>query len=291
MKVQFYNQVHIDVYKTHDGHRVETAVFGGTNYHKTLISMTNQIGCQVRCDFCFGNKYHFVRNIEPDEFLQQVVGVVESDAQVPWLDRERPVKVGFQRAGEALLNENFLDGLVKIADRYKPSFQLTTIMPNAKVSYDLIGGIKQYLHNYPETFQINVSMHTSDEDKRKEMMRNFPQLMKFKEIAEFGEKWVREVKKRRIDLSFVLMEDNEVDLGLIRELFDPKYFSIRLAFYLPSSEETAQRHKPSGKDRMNKIADEARKQGYHCIESVAGPIEKIWDTRPFSALKMLRDDS
>jgi len=146
---------------------------------------------------------------------------------VPWFDPQRPVKVGFQRAGEALLNKHFYGGLEKIAERYHPSFQLTSIMPNSQIAYDQLGKMQQYLSKYNNTFQINVSMHTSDEDKRKEMMNNFPSLMDFKEIAEFGENWVRDVKERRIDLSFVLMEDNEVDFRKIKELFDPRYFSIR----------------------------------------------------------------
>ena len=163
-------------------------------------------------------------------------------------------------------------------------------MPNSTVSYELIEKMRKYLSNYHETFQINVSMHTTDEQKRKEMMRGFNHLMDFKEIAEFGEQWVREIRKRRIDLSFVLMEDNEVDFRKVRELFDPKYFSIRFAFYLPSSEVTAKLHVPSDHERMYRKSREARELGYHCVQSHAGPVEGKWDTRPFSSLKMLRSD-
>jgi len=102
-RMLFYDQVHIDVYRTDDGHRVETAVFAGTNYHKTLLSLTNQIGCMVGCDFCYGNLFKFARNITADEFFQQVTGSLETNPLVPWFDPQRPVKVGFQRAGETLL--------------------------------------------------------------------------------------------------------------------------------------------------------------------------------------------
>jgi len=287
-RMLFYDQVHMDIYRTHDKQIIETVVFAGTNYHKTLISVTNQIGCPVRCDFCFGHNFPYARNITADEFIQQVSGALEENPLVPWYDPKRPIKVGFQRAGEALLNKYFFQGLEKIAETYKPSFQLTSVMPNSEISIKLIEEMKQYLSEYPETFQINVSMHTTDEDKRREMMNGFSHLMDYKEIAEFGEQWVREVRKRRIDLSFVLMEDNEVDFNKIREMFDPRYFSMRFAFYLPSSEETAKLHQPSSLERMNRKFREARELGYHCVQSFAGPVEGKWDTRPFSALKLFK---
>ena len=43
----------IDVYRTRDGHMIETAAYTGADYEdRTFISVTNQIGCPVRCDFC-----------------------------------------------------------------------------------------------------------------------------------------------------------------------------------------------------------------------------------------------
>jgi len=286
----FYDQVHIDIYKIENNQRVETAVFAGTNYHKTLLSLTNQIGCMVGCDFCYGKSNKFYRNITADEYLQQVTGALETNPSVIWYDPKRPIKVGFQRAGEALLNKNFFSGLEKIAEKYKPGFQLTSVMPNSNISYEQLSLMEQYLSKYQNSFQINVSMHTSDEKKRKSMMNNFSHLMDFKQIAEFGEKWVKKINQRKINLSFVLMEDNEVDFDVIKGLFKPEYFSIRFAFYLPSSEETKQKHAPSNRERMNQKANEARNKGFHVIESAAGPVEQMWDTRPFSALKMLRDN-
>jgi adenine C2-methylase RlmN of 23S rRNA A2503 and tRNA A37 len=285
----YYDQVHMDIYRTQDNHLVETVVFAGTNYLKTLLSLTNQIGCPVGCDFCFGNQFKYARNITADEFFQQVKGALETNPLVPWYTPDRAVKVGFQRAGEALLNKNFFDGFKQIADSYHPSFQLTTIMPNSDVAQEQLEKLTGYLSTYDNSFQINVSMHTSDESKRKQMMGNFQHLMKFQEIEEFGKKWAKNNQQRRIDLSFVLMDDNEVDFKAIREIFDPNIFAVRFAFYLPSSEETKQRHTPSGQARMNAKIGEAKKEGFAVIPSYPGYVEEIWDTRPFSTYKMLRE--
>ncbi|MBU0461648.1 MAG: hypothetical protein KJ574_03610 [Nanoarchaeota archaeon] len=135
-------------------------------------------------------------------------------------------------------------------------------------------------------------MHTSDEGKRKRMMHDYPALMSFIEISQFGEEWVSAMPalvRRKVNLSFVLMEDNEIDLKKIRKIFDPNYFAIRLAIYLPNTRETAERHPASTEERMAEKAEEAKTTGFDCIESRPGNIEQIWNTRPWSAFTMLRN--
>ncbi|MBW3013443.1 radical SAM protein [Candidatus Woesearchaeota archaeon] len=278
--VRFEPEVHIDVYKTTDGHLIETAVFSGEGYNKNIVSITSQIGCPVGCSFCYMGGYDFKRNVSPKEYLQQVKSVTG-------LDQQKPMKVCFTRAGEPLLNPNTIEGIVLIAETFSPSFQLTSIMPATKNSRKLLNYLMGYLKGNKNSFQINVSMHTSDEEQRKKIIP-FKDLMGFKEIAEFGEEWKRMVGNRKINLSFVLMEGCEIDLQKFKEVFNPEYFSIRFALYLPSSEETAARHPPSSKTRMEEQVRIAKELGYECIQSVPGPAELKWDTRPGCMFKLRR---
>ncbi len=288
--------IHINVFRTHDNHLVEAVAHTGKMYHKTLISVTNQIGCPVGCDFCKVSEQRFKRNITAAEYHQQVQSIIENVGSIPWFDPQKPVKVCFTRAGEALLNKETLDGIAALAESYAPSFQFTTVMPGAPVARKLLQEMQNYLARYTNAFQINVSMHTSDEEKRMEMFGSYAKLMSFKEIAEVGKEWVNAVgngrgersTRRKVNLSFVLMEDNEVDLRKMRELFHPDYFAIRYALYLPSSAATAALHAPSPLDVMCIKAREARELGYDCIESIPQQLEMIWDTRPYSAFKMLK---
>ncbi|MBD3259468.1 radical SAM protein [Candidatus Woesearchaeota archaeon] len=283
---RFYPGAHINVYRAQDGQLIETAVFSGENYHKNLVSITSQIGCPVGCSFCFLKNYKTVRNVSPAEHLEQVRLAVDG-SDVSWFDPDKPLKVSLTRTGEPLLNPDTIDGVVNIAETYSPSFQLASIMPNTKNSQKLLEYMMGYLHGYKESFQINVSMHTTNERKRKKMIP-YKELMSFEEIAEFGAQWRQIVGKRKINLSFVLMEDCEVNIGKLREIFNPEHFAVRLALYLPSSEETAETHPPSVHERTKEEARIAREFGYDCIESVPGPVEFKWDTRPGSGLKMLR---
>jgi len=288
-QLRFYPGVHINLFRTDDNLLVETVAFTGEQYHKNLISLTNQIGCPVKCDFCKVAEMGYLRNITPEEYLGQVQSVMDNEGALPWFDPQREVKVCFTRAGEALLNRHTFDGLVQIAEKYQPSFQFTSVLPKVPLAYTLLEQMKAYLQPYENTFQINISMHTSDEEKRRVMMGAYPGLMDFKEMAEWGREWYAAVGKRKINLSFVLMDDNEVDLRKIRELFHPAYFAVRFAMYLPSTPQTARLHPASPLSVMALKAREAQALGYECIESVAKDIEKVWDTRPHSGFTMYRE--
>ncbi len=292
-QLRFYPAFHINIFRTHDNYLVETVSHAGKMYHKTLISVTNQIGCPVKCDFCKVAEMGYIRNIMPEEYLQQVDSVLKNESGIPWFDPEKKVKVCFTRAGEALLNRHTFEGLAKIAEACRPSFQFTTVLPDVQVSHALLRQMQSYLSSYENTFQVNLSVHTSDEAKRKEMMKAYPAILDFRGMAEWGRGWYEKVERhkpapRKANLSFVLMQDNEVNLRKIRELFSPDYFAIRFAMYLPSTEETAQRHPASPLSAMGAKAEEARSLGYLCIESVAPPMERVWDARPHSGLNMVR---
>lgn len=281
--------VHLDIYRTEEGHLVESMVYTGEDYqNRTYIAITTQIGCPVGCDFCKVSELPLVRNITPYEYLQQVSGVVENVSDVPWHDPKRPMKISLGRAGEPFLNKYTIEGIEKIANAYSPNFQIFSVMPSSPTSSKILEDLIDFAKDYDKPVQLNISMHTSNEERRRSIM---PQghLMSFKEINDFGAKWSSNVNKRKINLSFLLIENNEFNINKVREIFDPKDFVIRLTFYLPSSKETARKYTPSDNSRMTKVADEARDLGYKCIEARAGPIERVWDSRPYSGFKMLRD--
>ncbi len=285
-----HSGVHLEVYRTHDDKLVETMTCSGEDYqNRTLVSITNQIGCPVRCDFCKVSELSLVRNITVAEYLQQVAGVVQNINGVPWFNPAWPVKVSFGRAGEPLLNANTMEAVFALAELYRNAFQLFSVMPGSPTTNKLLEAIMQFVSTYENTFQLNVSMHTTDENKRRLIMPK-GKLMSFEEIGRFGELWHKANPKRKIDLSFILMEDVVVDFRAIRDIFDPRFFTIRLAYYLPSSAQTALRHPSSDDSRLVQKAQEARDLGYSCIEARAGPIERIWDSRPYSGFRMLRDD-
>jgi 23S rRNA (adenine2503-C2)-methyltransferase len=270
-----YNEgFHLDLYETEDHKLIEVAIYSGESYHKNIISISNQIGCPVRCTFC-GEKRGLERNISSDEFLEQVKCTVNNEDNVKWYDPNKELKVAFSRTGEALLNKNFLEGLMKIDEMYNPSFQLITTLPDTKVSNQMLTQLLDNISAREKPFQIVVSTHTTNEQKRKEMIR-FPKLMSFKEIGLFGEKWVEKYNKRKIDLNFALITNNEIDFNKARDYFHPDYFAIRLSVFRENN--ISENHLFYAGDKLlEEKSNQAKENDYECIISKPTPIETQWN--------------
>ena len=276
----FRDQVWINMCRANDGKMLETAVYAGSDYDENLISVTNQIGCPVKCKFCLVADQAFTRNITPGEYAEQVSIVLNDEITDP----NKPTKVSFTRAGEALLNPHTPGGIELIAERWSPRFKFTSTMPSGTVAQKIIEEMKGIVPKYEE-FQFNVSMHTSDEDQRKAIIP-YKNLMSFDDIAAFGKGWAEAVPGRTVNLCFAMMEDNTIDLQAMREQFNPDHFSIRFSLYLPCTPEHKHAFPPSLVGRMEKLSTEAESLGYRCIQSVARETERMWHTSPGSGMKL-----
>ncbi len=288
-QIRYYPAIHIDIHRTHDNLLMETATYSGEPYHKTIVAITTQIGCPAKCDFCLVGESGFKRNADPDEQLQQVRAVIENPTGIPWLDPKKPVKVSLCRAGEPLLNPYMSEALEEIARAYNPSFQAASIMPDRPTTHKILSEMAAFVREYNNSFQMMVSLHTTDENKRKNMI-NYRNLMSFQQIKEFGEWWVNETRyKRKVNLHFAMMEDNEIDLAKIREIFNPRYFAIRLGFYMPTTRHNAALHPAPKLQKLKDKSREAQELGYTCIESIARDIEHAWDCRANCGFKLFRE--
>ena len=59
----------LDVFVTHDGHRIEAQTYTGKDYeNRTFVSVTTQVGCPVACTFCEVRTAPFKRNRWPPEW-------------------------------------------------------------------------------------------------------------------------------------------------------------------------------------------------------------------------------
>ncbi len=74
-------------------------------------------------------------------------------------------------------------------------------------------------------FQLQFSIHTTDEKKRDELMP--VKKWSFEKIAAFGERFYNN-GDRKITLSFAPSAENEIDAETIKNIFDPEKFLIKL---------------------------------------------------------------
>jgi len=284
MQVKVNPQININMHRTEDNHLVESIAYYGSQYKKTILAITNQIGCPVKCDFCYVGEMGYKRNITTEEYLQQV----DASLSLPEIDKNKEVKVSFCRAGEPLLNKHTLEGIIKVGDKYNPNIQLVSVMPDSKVTKNLLEGIAKYANDYNKIFQLVVSTHTTDESRRKKIMP-YSNLMSFDQISKFGKYWREQGNKRKINLHFALMDSNEVDFEKIKEKFNPEYFAIRLGLYLPSTKEKSDNFPQSDLQRLEEKSKQAKNLGFKVINTLARPIERKFDVRSHCSFKLLRE--
>lgn len=266
---------------------IETAVYAGKDYeHRTYISVTCQVGCAFGCEFCKVSELRLRRDISADEYFEQVRIIVEQSEAIEWMDSAAPIKVTFGRAGEPLHNSATVDAITRLAEQYACAFQFFSVFPDAPVSRKILAEILEFAASYDRTVQPVVSMHSSNEDQRKRMMSG-AKLQSFQAISEFGRLWRQRGVKRKLSLSFALMEGTHVDMTEVARTFSPEDFAIRLALYIPSSTATLQLRSTSPIERLDQLDEDAQQLGYDVIRSPAGPIERIWDSRPYSGMRML----
>ena len=65
------------LFKTHDGHGLESVLIPEKNHFTLCIS--TQIGCPVRCRFCYTGRNGLIRNLSPSEIVNQVSAVLKEE--------------------------------------------------------------------------------------------------------------------------------------------------------------------------------------------------------------------
>lgn len=281
----------INVCKTHDGARVETQCCWGKPYKdRNIVSVTTQLGCPVGCAHCIVHTVPLFRNLKPAEMVDQVEILLDSGSSTEGFDRGRPLKISLNRAGEPLLNPHIPDTMELMARRFPgASFQIFSVFPDGPLTTRVVNEIMAFAEGYDRPVQVVVSLHESDEAKRRSLMPFAGGLMPHTRIAEFAKIWSRRVKRRKFSLSFALPDHGmSWDILALREAFPPRYFVVRVARFLPSDQDTAERFGAAADSRLEALEEAAHRAGYEVVYSPAQPLEETWDIRPYSAWHMLR---
>lgn len=146
------------LYRLPDGNFVETVLME-YSYGRS-ICVSTQVGCKMGCRFCASAIAGFVRNLEPSEILMQIYET-EKNAGV------RVSGVVLMGIGEPLDNyENVVKFLQLISDKNGTNLSLR------HVSLSTCGIVPKIdeLADLKLGLTLSVSLHSSDNDKRSEIM-------------------------------------------------------------------------------------------------------------------------
>ena len=239
---------------------------------KWVLIVSCLYGCPFACRMCdAGGDYR--GTLRRDEILFQIEYMVRRrfpDQIVP----SAKFKIQFARMGEPSINPAVLDAIVALPERLQAPgliVSLSTIAPAGRDGF--FARLLEVKERFPAgTFQFQFSLHTSDEEKRRELIP--APTWNFAAMAEYGRRFLRP-GDRKVTLNFALAQGFPLAAGQLLSHFDPALFLIKITPVNPThraNEGSLRSVFSEGRDGET-IVNELRAAGYEVLVSI-GELEE-----------------
>jgi 23S rRNA (adenine2503-C2)-methyltransferase len=216
------------LFELSDGRKVESVLipFNG----KYSICLSSQVGCAMKCSFCFTGTQGLKRNLETGEIIGQFLKAWH------WLEQNRPngdriQNIVFMGQGEPLHNfDNVKSACEIFVSQYGTSigFQKITISTSG-----FIPGLARWKDEIPGV-NLALSLHSPIEEKRNELIpinKRYP----LEEVLKYIDD-IPLAKKQFVTYEYLLIEDfndSETDAKKVGELLAGKEAYINLIPFNP----------------------------------------------------------
>ena len=205
-----------------------------TRAEKWIINLSTQFGCPVGCPFCDAG-VTYVGNPTTNELLDQVRWALSRHPDM--ISRCRKLKVHFARMGEPALNDAVLEALSRLPAEVNSTELwacLATVAPRGRRQwFEELLAIKRRL--YHGRFQLQFSVQATDVADRKRLIP-IPHWT-LEEIADYGRRFFAP-GDRTVVLNFALAQGVVLDTALLRRLFKPACFAIKITPVNPTERGT-----------------------------------------------------
>jgi 23S rRNA (adenine2503-C2)-methyltransferase len=188
----------------------------GSRKDRWMIGVSVMSGCPIRCKFCATGQLKKWRNLTAEEIVEQIHIIVRGNLQAPWMAKE--FKINYTRMGEPFLNIDEVRKAIDIIDKeysygdFKPHHYISTI------------GIKDADFSWiKDNVTLQLSLHSLDETHRNELIP-YNRKMTIKELG-----LVRTDSALKTTLNLTLVDENDFDIGKLKDGFDPKAFFVKLS--------------------------------------------------------------
>lgn len=235
---------------------------------KWVNIVSTMYGCPVNCPICDAGNYYSGK-LTADEILWQIDYLVQNrypDHKIP----AQKWKIQFARMGDPAFNPAVLEALEILPGSYDaPGLMpcVSTIAPRSSGDFfERLIDLKERL--YPESFQFQFSLHTTDEGFRAKLIP--ARTWSFGEMADYGERFF-DSGGRKITLNLALVEDAPADPAVLQKYFDPEVFIIKITPVNPTyslSESGFGSLYFSNPGLFKAIIERFRSAGYTVIESI-----------------------
>ncbi|MBI5325530.1 MAG: radical SAM protein [Ignavibacteriae bacterium] len=234
---------------------------------KWVITISTLNGCPVSCKFCDAGVY-YKGKLTKDDMLIQILYLI--DLYFP--NRTVPVekfKIQFARMGEPTLNNAVIDvlkDLPSLIDAPGLTPSLSTVAPNGCDSF-LAQLIEIKNNYYKSNFQLQFSIHSTDEKQRDEIIP--VKKWNFRKIIAYSEMYHSNAD-RKITLNFALDKSYELNPEVLYHYFNPEIFLIKLTPVNPTF--SAELNKLSSvfvnANSNHELIDKIKDYGYEVILSI-----------------------
>ena len=206
------------LFKTHDGHLIETVVIPECSRRTVCIS--TQVGCPMGCTFCATGTLGIKRNLKAREIAEQVFVVARDIAP------ERLTNVVVMGMGEPFLNYNQTLLALKVLND-AAGFNLAARSIAVSTS-GLVDKIRRFADE-PEQFHLAISLHTPFEEERKKIMPvasrySIPELMS-------AARYYVEHTRRKLFFEYTLLagvNDRQRHAEALADLLDHPLYHLNL---------------------------------------------------------------
>ena len=234
--------------KLHDGLTVESVLIP-TNT-RTTACVSSQVGCSLNCQFCATARLKRMRNLNPDEIVDQVV-VIDQQSK---LYHNRPLSnIVFMGMGEPLMNYN---NVLKAIDKITSPEGLGMSPKRITVSTSGVPKIIKKMADEQVKFNLAVSLHSALDEVRTEIMP-FNEQMPLKELKEALIYWYAKTKKR-ITYEYVVWDginDRKEDIQALLTFCKAVPSKVNIIEYNPIDDGQFQQASPEAIDEYVRILE------------------------------------
>jgi 23S rRNA (adenine2503-C2)-methyltransferase len=216
------------LFELNDGNKVETVLIPFNN--KYSICLSSQVGCAMKCSFCYTGTQGLKRNLETNEIVGQFLEAWR------WLVKNRPgeeriLNIVFMGQGEPLHN---FDAVKKACEIFLSKNGTSVGAQKITISTSgFIPGLKRWSEEIPGV-NLALSLHSPFTDKRNELIpinKKYP----LEEVLRYIDE-IPLSKKQFVTYEYLLIDsfnDTEVDAKKVGELLAGKEAYINLIPFNP----------------------------------------------------------
>lgn len=202
---------------------------------KWVITLSTQFGCPMKCTFCDVPKVGYSGNATFSDLKKQFYSAIRLFPNVKYTER---LNIHFARMGEPAFNPDVLDFTWWLSEAKRDIYRdlglrvetlhpvFTTSMPRIeKLATTLQEWCNLKNHSFKGQAGLQISINSTNEEQRQKMFGGMS--LTLEEIASMVALLPFPIG-RKYCLNFAFATGYEIDAKLLRSLFDPEVFMVKI---------------------------------------------------------------